>query len=126
VNPPFPIPTGWYHSAQGCRVREATLGNVVHYFSQPQRGCINRVCAGGGNPFRVVKFPGCFPRVARSEPDGPTSQPWAECRYPAGVNQCHAIPSKESRTLATLRDTLLPKLLSGGLRGRTKLGSLYL
>lgn len=122
MNPPFPIPTGLRHLAQGCRVREATLGNVVHYFSQPQRGCINRVCAGGGNPFRVVKFPGCFPRVARSEPDGPTSQPWAECRYPAGVNLCHAIPSKESRTLAAL----LPKLLSGGLRGRTKRGSLYL
>jgi type I restriction enzyme S subunit len=42
------------------------------------------------------------PRVARA------SQPWAECRYPVGVN--------EWRTLAALRDALLPKLLSGELR----------
>jgi hypothetical protein len=112
-----PIPTGLPPSAQGCRVHEATLGNVVHYFPQPQRGCINRLCAEGRNPFRVVKFVGRFPRVARFEPDGPTSQPWAECRYPVGVNERRAVShEEESRTLAALRDTLLPKLLSGELR----------
>ena len=74
------IPTGLHQSAQGCRVREATLGNVIHYSPQPQRGCINGGRAGGCNPFRVVKSPGRFPRVARS------SQPWAECYYPVGVN----------------------------------------
>ena len=49
ANPPFnlsdsPIPTGLHPAAQGCRgprpdwPREATLGNVIHYFPQPQRG----------------------------------------------------------------------------------------
>jgi hypothetical protein len=65
---------------------------MVHDFPQPQRGCVNGGRAGGLNPFRVVKFGGRFP----------------ECHYPVGV--------KESRTLAALRDTLLPKLLSGELR----------
>jgi hypothetical protein len=83
---------------------------VVHYFPQPQRGCITPRRAVGFNPFRVVEFVGRFPRVARS------SQPWADCRYPVGVNVWHANPSNESRTLAALRDALLPKLLSGELR----------
>ena len=54
----FPIPTGLRHSAQGCRgprpdwPSEATLGNVIHYFPRPQRGCANRACADGCNPFR--------------------------------------------------------------------------
>lgn len=98
MSTPSPIPTGLHPSAQGCRFREATLGHPFQIFPQPQRGCINRPRAGGFNPFRVVKFGGRFPRVARP------SQPWAECLYPVGV--------KESRTLAAL----LPKLLSGELR----------
>ena len=75
-----PIPTGLHPSAQGCRVREATLGNMIHYFPQPQRGCINGGRAGGCNPFRVVKSSERFPRVARS------SQPWADRRSPFGAN----------------------------------------
>jgi hypothetical protein len=67
---------------------------MFHYFSQPQRGCINRSCAGGCNPFRVVEFSERFPRVARS------SQPWAECRYPVGVNKCPAVVANKSRTFA--------------------------
>jgi hypothetical protein len=43
---------------------------------------------------RVVEFSERFPRVARS------SQPWAECRYPVGVNQCPAIVANKSRTFA--------------------------
>ena len=107
----FPIPTGLRHSAQGCRVREATLGHTSHNFSQPHRGCINRVRADGCNPFRVVIHFNCSPRVARA------SQPWAECRYPVGVNERRTVShDEESRTLAALRDALLPKLLSGELR----------
>ena len=75
----FPIPTGLRPKAQGCRVREATLGNTPHYFPQPQRGCINRSHAVGCNPFRVVGFSTRFPRVARA------SQPWAERHNPFGV-----------------------------------------
>ena len=104
------IPTGLHHSAQGCRVREATLGNGFQYFPQPQRGCVNRLRARGSNPFRVDEFVGRFPRVACS------SQPWAERRYPVGVKTCRPILPKESRTLTALRDALLPKLLSGELR----------
>jgi type I restriction enzyme M protein len=93
----FPIPTGLHPSAQGCRVGEATLGNVVHYFPQPQRGCINRSGDGGFNPFRVDEISERIPRVARS------SQPWAECCYPVGV--------KESRTPAdSFRADLHPDL----------------
>ena len=110
MNAPSPIPTGLHHSAQGCPVGGTTLGNAVHYFPQPQRGCINGSCAGGFNPFRVVEFWGRFPRVARS------SQPWAERHYPVGVNKRRTDWADESRTLAALRDALLPKLLSSELR----------
>ena len=118
MSTPSQIPTGLHHSAQGCRAREATLGNVIHYFPQPQRGCINRACADGFNPFRVVEFSGRFPRVARP------SQPWAECLYPVEVNNGRAFPADESRTLAALRDALLPKLLSGELRVPAASGSM--
>ncbi len=64
---------------------------------------------GAYNPFRVVEFSERFPRVARA------SQPWAERHYPVGVNEYGAGASYESRTLAALRDALLPKL-SGELR----------
>ena len=102
MSAPFPIPKGLHRSAQGCPVGGTTLGDVCKYFPQPQRGCIIPRRADGRNPFRVVEFSGCFPRVARS------SQPWAEGRSPFGA--------EESRTLAALRDALLPKLLSGELR----------
>jgi hypothetical protein len=78
MSAPSPIPTGLSRSAQGCRVRAATAVNLIHYFPRPQRGCINGECAGGFNPFRVVKYSERFPRVARA------SQPWAECRHPVG------------------------------------------
>ena len=52
MKPRLPIPTGLRHSAQGCRVGEATLGHLVDYFPQPQRGCIT-VRAHGFNPVGV-------------------------------------------------------------------------
>jgi hypothetical protein len=80
MKPRLPIPTGLRHSAQGCRVGEATLGHLVDYFPQPQRGCIT-VRARGFNPVGVgFPFPGS-PRVAR------VSQPWAGCRSPVGANE---------------------------------------
>ena len=110
MSAPFPILTGLHHLAQGCRVREATLGYVSNNSPQPQRGCITPRRIAGCNPFRVGKFSIRYPRVARA------SQPWAERHYPVGVNERRADLSNESRTLATLRDALLPKLLSGELR----------
>ena len=99
---PFPIPTGLRPKAQGCPVGGTTLGNAPHFPPQPQRGCVHGGHADGCNPFRVVfRFNG-VPRVA-SRP----RQPWAKCRHPVGV--------KTPRTLAALRDALLPKLLSGEL-----------
>jgi hypothetical protein len=50
MKPRLPIPTGLRHSAQGCRVGEATLGHRVDYF--PQRGCIT-VRARGFSPVGV-------------------------------------------------------------------------
>jgi hypothetical protein len=83
---------------------------MIHYFPQPQRGCVNRSQDNGRNPFRAVKIAGRFPRVARA------SQPWAERHYPVGVRTKRAVTSHESRTLAALRDALLPRLLLGELR----------
>jgi hypothetical protein len=75
MNTPSSIPTGLQPSAQGCRVREASLGYTSHYFPQPQRSCTNHSLADGCNPFRIVEFSKRSPRVARSEPDWRTSQP---------------------------------------------------
>ena len=122
MKPRLPIPTGLRHSTQGCRVGEATLGHRVDYFPQP--GCI-AVRACGFNPVGFL-CPGS-PRVARA------SQSWAGCRSPVGANELGfrfrtsgfgTRPSFGPRIsafglpsyLATLRDTLLPKLLSGELR----------
>src|ERR1039457_4662591 len=130
MKPRLPIPTGLRHSAQGCRVGEATLGHLIDYFPQPQRGCIT-VRARGFNPVGVgFPFPGS-PRVARA------SQPWAGCRSPVGANElgfrfrssgfgtrpsfgprisAFGFQSYLTASPAALRDTLLPKLLSGELR----------
>ena len=108
MTPRLPIPTGLHHSAQGCRVGEATLGQRPPIFSQPQRGCITPR-PHGFNPVGVgFPFHGS-PRVARA------SQPWADGCSPVGAEAGRAFPSNQSRTLATLRETLLPKLLSGEL-----------
>ena len=80
-----------HHSAQGCRVGEVTLGHLIHYFSQPQRGWINGDHADGCNPFRVVEFSRRLPRVVRSEPDWPTSQPWTERPSPVGAKTFRSI-----------------------------------
>ena len=93
---PFPIPTGLRPKAQGCEER-ATLGDVSEHFPQPQRGC-----GTIHNLVEVEKSLRRFPKVARP------SQPWAGGHSPFGADG--------SRTLAALRDALLPKLLSGELR----------
>jgi hypothetical protein len=81
MNAPFPIPTGLYHSAQGCEAR-ATLGHTPHYFSQPQRGCITVPSTACCNPVGVDFILSGSPRVASR-----TRQPRAECLYPFGVSQ---------------------------------------
>ena len=108
MRPRLSIPTGLHHPAQGCRVGEATLGQRPKIFSQPQRGCFT-TRAHGFNPVGVGFHYSGSPRVARA------SQPWAEGCSPVGAEEDRVFQSTESRTLATLRDTLLPKLLSGEL-----------
>ena len=108
MKPRLPIPTGLHHPAQGCRVGEATLGHRPQIFSQPQRGC-STTHSHGFNPVGVGPIFPDGPRVARA------SQPWADGCSPVGAEVGRAFPSTQSRTLATLRDTLLPKLLSGEL-----------
>ena len=78
---PSPIPTGLHHSAQGCRVREATLGERDLEIPQPQRGCVTPPRTDGHNPVGVEKSLRRVPRVARA------SQPWAGRFYPVGVNR---------------------------------------
>src|ERR1035437_4968933 len=53
---------------KGCRVGEATLGHLVDYFPQPQRGCIT-VRAHGFNPVGVgFPFPGSLRVTRASQP----------------------------------------------------------
>ena len=107
--PRFPIPTGLQPSAQGCRDREATLGHGFASRPQPQRGCRTLRRTVGCNPVGVGFLFHGSPRVARA------SQPWAESRSPVGANRDRAIRVNQSRALAALRATLLPKLQSGEL-----------
>jgi hypothetical protein len=100
---PSSIPTGLRPKAQGC-ARRATLGHAPQTFPQPQRGCVHSVRARGHNPVGVDSISPGSPRVARA------SQPWADSRYPVGVNQpvtnCHRLkispnPCAESRQSVT-------------------------
>ena len=108
MNTPFPIPTGWHRSAQGClpsevlltKEGEATLGHAPHRFPQPQRGCITDAPADRCNPVGVDDVLPRSPRVA-----SPTRQPWAERLYPVGVTQpaeTQRLASPYGRKLATL------------------------
>ncbi len=96
MTPRFPIPTGLHPSAQGCRVREATLGHALHFFPQPQRGCITPRRAVCCNPVGVGSIFHNSPRVARA------SQPWAERRSPVGADGGRAVRPKQSRIHADL------------------------
>ncbi len=68
----------------GCRVREATLGHRCFDFPQPQRGCVGVAARHAATPLGLMNILIRLPRVVRS------SQPWAERRYPVGVNPRHA------------------------------------
>ena len=94
--PPFPIPTGLHHPAQGCEAR-ATLGHTPHYFPQPQRGCITIASSVRCNPVGVDFIVLRLPRVA-----SPTRQPWADGFYPVGVNGLNAPVAAETQRLARL------------------------
>jgi hypothetical protein len=81
MSAPFPIPTGLHHSAQGCRVREATLGNRPKK-SSTLKGLHPSLHSGLMQPrWGWGNILGIFPRVARA------SQPWADGCYPVGVNR---------------------------------------
>jgi len=97
MKPCLPIPTGLRHSAKSCRVGEATLGHLVDYFPQPQRGCIS-VRARGFNPVGANE-PGF-----RFRSSGFGTRASFGPRISVFGLQCY---------LATLRNTLLPRLLSG-------------
>ena len=76
-------PKVFHPSAQGCRIREATLGHAPPKFSNPERvaSCVPRFDA---TPLGLMEPLDCAPRVARA------SQPWAERRYSVGVNSRRA------------------------------------
>src|SRR5205823_6104960 len=103
MNAPFTIPTGLRPPAQTCAPC-ATLGHTSHYFSQPQRGCVSIPPFVRCNPVGVDSiFPG-LPRVASR-----TRQPWADCRYPIGVDQPRGRVT-ETQRLATLYERKLAAL----------------
>ena len=85
-----PIPTGLRPKAQGCRVREATLGSCPEK-SSTLKGLHPSLHSGLMQPrWGWENILGIFPRVARP------SQPWAGRRYPVGVIPTglrHACPS---------------------------------
>ena len=74
------IPTGLHHSAQGCRVREATLGQPPETNFNPN-GVVSAFRRDLPQPFEGWERLGNQhqPRVARS------SQPWAPGRNPFGI-----------------------------------------
>jgi len=76
---PIKTPTAFHHSAQGCRVGEATLGDGSKMFSNPERVAANRR-ADDATPLGLKNIFERIPGVARA------AQPWAGRRYPAGVN----------------------------------------
>jgi hypothetical protein len=72
-----PIPKGLCLPAQGCRVREATLGAVLELVSTPTG---LRPAHDDATPLGLRPSPRGFPRVARR------SQPWALSRNPFGIH----------------------------------------
>src|ERR1035437_1082289 len=79
---PFPQTAQVQPSAQGWPGGGTTLGNVIHYFFQPQRGCSN----GATERYNPVGVENIWEQLVAA------LQPWAELRYPVGV-----------RCLATVR-----------------------
>ena len=80
MKPRLPIPTGLHQSAQGCRVREATLGVGSKKLSNPERVASER----GGNdatPLGLMNILIRLPRVASQ-----ARQPWAERWNPVGIH----------------------------------------
>src|SRR6266508_5394861 len=57
--------------------------------SQPQRGCVGDTHGAASRlattPLGLIDHLASLPRVARSEPDWPPSQPWALRRNPFGI-----------------------------------------
>ena len=83
----FAVPESQRDSVNQPRVAEfARLPWVTcHYSSQPQRGCITSAperC----NPVGVENILDGRPRVVVARRSGSDLQPWAELRYPVGVN----------------------------------------
>jgi hypothetical protein len=77
-------PTAFHPSAQGCRVREATLGRRSARIANPERvASSGERCAA--TPLGLRSNLNRRPRVARS------SQPWAESHCPVGANPIRPI-----------------------------------
>lgn len=106
MNRPFSAPKGHAVTAQG-----DALGKCPTTSLSPERASRfagpRMIQRGMFRPFRAGQR---FGRVPRAWPRAVTLRP-VGARVPANLHQ--------SRTLATLRDTLLPKLLSGELATQT-------
>ena len=82
------IPRGFFHSAQGCRTCEATLGHGSGLITNPDWVASNRLW--DATLLELVNISIRSPRGARS------SQPWAEEQNPLGFNTANA-PGAASR-----------------------------
>jgi len=88
------IPKGLRPPAQGCRVREATLGKSGKMSSTPTG--LRRASRFGSQPRWGCFHSNRIPRVARS------SQPWALSRNPVGIQSCGAADVGNDKSLLPL------------------------
>ena|SRR5437667_3740089 len=84
---PRPIPKGLRPPAQGCEAR-VTLG-LVKASARTPTGLRPIHRDDDTTPMGLTRIRRRFPKVARSEPDWPTSQPWALSRNPVGIRFPH-------------------------------------
>ena len=94
-------PTAFRPSAQGCRVREATLGHVRFDFPNPNGVASIPSRRHAATPLGLMKHLIRIPRVARP------SQPWAERHYPVGVNPSPAASPEKQKPVERLVDHIL-------------------
>lgn len=102
VSMPASILTGLRPSAQGCRDREATLGDVGCCLPQPQRGCVDPIPIYCHNPVGVTALLARQTRIV-SELE----------RRLSVVEELESVVSANLQRATRLRQSIIPKAFTG-------------